>query len=152
MSLFTPTNVYVNGNPNSLESQLAQIEHYKAELLNAQNKMLPQNSLWNRIDKEMEGLSESQIQELYNNPDYNKTSNTIQILVQGALLELVKDRIESLPQGRELLEKQLEQAKFLKQTIVNNTNKEIEMFTKFKEYSLTHPEATYDKFIQTLKK
>lgn len=70
------------------------------------------------------------------------------LIVQAELLNVVKGKIENSERGKNLLSKQLEVVKRLKTKIVNDTNREIELFNKFKEYSKTHPEATYEKFLK----
>jgi hypothetical protein len=42
----------------------------------------------------------------------------------------------------------LKSVKKLKTRIINDTNREMEMFRKFKEYSKNNPEVTYDEFIK----
>jgi hypothetical protein len=60
----------------------------------------------------------------------------------------VKAKIESTPEGKELLQSQLKLVKKLKTRIIEETNKELEMFKKFKEYSKTNSDLTYDNFIK----
>lgn len=69
-------------------------------------------------------------------------------MVNAEILNLVKRRIESTPEGKELLSQQLKTVKRLKSKIIDETNREMEMFRKFKEFSKQHPEITYDEFIK----
>ena len=46
-----------------------------------------------------------------------------------------KVKIENNQEGKELLTKQLKIVKRLKNDIINETNREMELFKKFKEYS-----------------
>lgn len=50
--------------------------------------------------------------------------------------------------GKELLQRQLKIVKKLKGKIIQETNREMEMFRKFREFSKTHPEVTYEEFIK----
>ena len=70
-------------------------------------------------------------------------------MVQSEILALVKGRIESSPEGKELLEKQLKIVRKLKGKIIQETNKEMEMFRRFREFSKQNPEVTYEEFIKT---
>lgn len=74
--------------------------------------------------------------------------NSIQTMVQNEILNLVKSRIESTPEGKELLQSQLKIVKKLKGRIIQETNKEMEVFRKFREFSKTNPEVTYEEFIK----
>lgn len=56
--------------------------------------------------------------------------------------------IEATPEGKELLQRQLKIVKKLKGKIIQETNREMEMFRKFREFSKTHPEVTYEEFIK----
>ena len=49
---------------------------------------------------------------------------------------------------KELLQRQLKIVKKLKGKIIQETNREMEMFRKFREISKTHPEVTYEEFIK----
>lgn len=64
------------------------------------------------------------------------------------VLNLVKGRIENTPEGKELLSHQLKIVKRLKNKIIDETNREMEMFRKFREFSRQHPEVTYEEFIK----
>lgn len=47
-----------------------------------------------------------------------------------------------------LLQRQLKIVRSLKSKIIQDTNREMEMFRKFREFSKAHPEVTYDEFIK----
>ena len=85
---------------------------------------------------------------LLQDADYVDTYNELQSIVQSELLNLVKGRIESTERGKELLSKQLKIVKRLKTKIIDDTNREMELFKKFKEYSKEHPNASYEEFIK----
>lgn len=140
---------------NNLEEQIQLLEKYKQNLeLAKQTKQqlqiqpTQQKLIWDEIDYEIQPMSEEQRMMLFQDEDYTDLYNRLQILVQQELLNLVKSRIESIPEGKELLVQQLKSVKKLKTRIINDTNKEMEMFRKFKEYSKNNPEVTYDEFIK----
>jgi hypothetical protein len=74
--------------------------------------------------------------------------NAIQTLVQAELINLIKGKIESTPEGKELLQSQLKLTKQLKGQIIEDTNREMQTFKKFKEFSKTNPGVTYEEFIK----
>lgn len=141
---------------NNLEEQIQLLEKYKQNLESAKqiNKVAnsiqqPQKLIWDDINAELEPLTTDQKNKLYQDEEYMETYNQLQTLVNNEILNLVKGRIESTEEGRSLLQNQLKIVKKLKGKIIEETNKEMELFKKFKEYSKNHPEVTYDEFIKS---
>lgn len=144
---------------NSLDEQLQLIEKYKQNLEAAkqlrqqvqpaqQPISQPQRMIWDEIDAEISPMSDEQKTRMLQDEDYVDTYTKIQDMVQAEILNLVKGRIESTPEGKELLQRQLKIVKKLKGKIIQETNREMEMFRKFREFSKTHPEVTYEEFIK----
>lgn len=144
---------------NSLDEQLQLIEKYKQNLEAAkqlrqqvqpaqQPISQPQKMIWDEIDAEISPMSDEQKTRMLQDEDYVDTYTKIQDMVQAEILSLVKGRIEATPEGKELLQRQLKIVKKLKEKIIQETNREMEMFRKFREFSKTHPEVTYEEFIK----
>jgi hypothetical protein len=141
---------------NNLDEQLQLIEKYKQSLEAAKQmkqQMQPttpiqQKLVWDDVDAEISPMSDEQKAMLFQDDDYVDTYTKIQNMVQSEILNLVKGRIESTPEGKELLQSQLKIVRRLKGKIIQETNREMEMFRKFREFSKTHPEVTYDEFIK----
>lgn len=144
---------------NSLDEQLQLIEKYKQNLEAAKQLRQqvqsaqqpipqPQRMVWDEIDAEINPMSDEQKTRMLQDEDYVDTYTKIQDMVQAEILSLVKGRIEATPEGKELLQKQLKIVKKLKSKIIQETNREMEMFRKFREFSKTHPEVTYEEFIK----
>lgn len=144
---------------NSLDEQLQLIEKYKQNLEAAkqlrqqvqpaqQPMSQPQRMIWDEIDAEISPMSDEQKTRMLQDEDYVDTYTKIQDMVQAEILSLVKGRIEATPEGKELLQRQLKIVKKLKEKIIQETNREMEMFRKFREFSKTHPEVTYEEFIK----
>lgn len=108
----------------------------------------PKQLVWDEIDAEITPMSNEQKNRLLQDADYVDTYNELQSIVQSELLNLVKSKIESTERGKELLSKQLKIVKKLKTKIIEDTNREMELFKKFKEYSKEHPNASYEEFIK----
>lgn len=108
----------------------------------------PQRMIWDEIDAEISPMSDEQKTRMLQDEDYVDTYTKIQDMVQAEILSLVKGRIEATPEGKELLQRQLKIVKKLKEKIIQETNREMEMFRKFREFSKTHPEVTYEEFIK----
>lgn len=140
---------------SNLEEQLQLIERYKQSLETAkqmkqQIQQTPtiQRLIWDDIDAELNPLSEEQRSLLSDNEDYVDTYNKIQYIVQNEILNLVKAKIESTQEGKELLQNHLKIIKKLKSKIIQDSNREMEMFRKFKEYSKQNSGITYEEFIK----
>ena len=142
---------------NSLDEQLQLIEKYKQNLEAAKQlrqqaqpvqQPVPQRMIWDEIDAEINPMTDEQKTRMLQDEDYVDTYTKIQGMVQAEILNLVKGRIEATPEGKELLQRQLKIVKKLKGKIIQETNREMEMFRKFREFSKTHPEVTYEEFIK----
>jgi hypothetical protein len=112
---------------------------------------IPNTSIiWNEIDAEVKVLSNEQLQKLFENEDYVRTYTRIQELVSAEILNVVKPRIESTPEGKQLLQEQLNLVRKMKPKIVEDTNREVELFRRFREFSKTNPDVTYEEFIKQM--
>ena len=142
---------------NSLDEQLQLIEKYKQNLEAAKQlrqqaqsvqQPVPQRMIWDEVDAEISPMTDEQKARMLQDEDYVDTYTKIQDMVQAEILNLVKGRIEATPEGKELLQRQLKIVKKLKGKVIQETNREMEMFRKFREFSKTHPEVTYEEFIK----
>ena len=140
---------------SSIEEQLILLERYKQNLENAKQlrqqtvtQTQNQELIWDKIDKEIKPMSDEQKSRLFQDEDYVETYNAIQNMVNTEILNLVKSRIESTEEGKSMLSKQYKIVQKLKKKIIEDTNKEMELFTRFKEYSKVNPGVTYEDFIK----
>ncbi len=111
---------------------------------------MPTSVIWNEIDSEVSVLSTEQLQKLFENEDYIMVYTRIQEMVNAEILNLVKPRIESNPEGKQLLQTQLSLVKKMKPKIVEDTNREVELFRRFREFSKTNPDTTYEDFLKQM--
>ena len=135
---------------NDFDTQMQMLEFQKKKLqqLKQQSQTTPQSFIWDEIDAEVRPLSEEQKDRLMANKEYVSNYNAIQTLVQTELINLIKGKIENTPEGKELLQSQLKLTKQLKGQIIEDTNREMQTFKKFKEFSKTNPGVTYEEFIK----
>ena len=96
----------------------------------------------------MSSLTDTQKARFFENEEYSEITKTLQEMVQIELLNLVKGKIENTEQGKDLLQRQLRLVKKLKTNIVEETDNEMAIFKKFKEFSKDNPELTYEEFIK----
>jgi hypothetical protein len=150
-----PVNQVILGNTDPLATSLdnidAQMQMYQAKLqqLKAVQQAQSVKLIWDDVDAEIKPMSKEQRERLFQDNDYLENYNEIQEMVQAEILNLVKPRIENTERGKELLSNQLKIVKKLKTKIINDTNREMELFVRFKEYTKQHPNATYEEFLKT---
>lgn len=148
-----PTNQIILGgdtmfNPmDDIDIQIQRMEAYRQKLRQLQNPQ-PEKLIWDEIDAEVSPLSDEQKRRLLQDQEYFDTDRELQIIVQTEIINLVKGRIESTEKGKELLSKQLKTIRRLKDKIINDTNREMEMFMRFKEFSKQNPTITYEEFLK----
>lgn len=138
----------------NIEEQLRQLE-LRRQSLESLKQLNPQampntSIIWNQIDEEVRVLSNEQLHKLFENDDYVRIYSRIQELVNTEILNIVKPRIESIPEGKQLLQEQLNLVRKMKPKILEDSNREVELFRRFREFSKTNPEVTYEEFLKQL--
>lgn len=132
---------------SNIDAQLQVLKSYEEKLKNYKTEVAD-NSMWNKIDLEISSLTDDQKQKLFNKQDYINLNSQLQNKVQIELLNLVKSKIESDQEGNKLLLELYEVIKTQKKQIIEESNRELELFNKFREYSKNNPEITYEQFIK----
>ena len=142
-------------NPNTLQTYRENLEQ-ELQRLRAVNQM-PTNpynqvktNLWDEIEKEVSSLTNDQKVLLIKDETYSKIEEQLQILVQQELFNLVKDKINNSEQGRKILQQQLDTIKSRKSAIIEESNREIELFKKFQIAVQANPNLTYPEFIKNI--
>lgn len=149
-------------NSGNLNEQIQYLEEQK-RIIDARQKQIqqvvngqqvlptqqqPQVSVWDLIDSEIEPLTTEQRNMLANNEEYVNNYNSLQAMVQTEVLNLVRAKIEGSPEGKALLDSQLKLVKNLKTSIIEMSQREMQLFNAFKEASAKNPSLTYDEFIK----
>ena len=152
----TPINqVFLGSDPyhsfDTIDMQIQQMEAYRnklQQLKNLQNQQNPVKLIWDDIDAEVRPMTEEQKKRMFDDVEYVENYSRLNEMVQNEILNLVKAKIESTQEGKDLLSQQLRIVKRLKSEIINETNREMEMFKRFKEFSKMNPGVTYEEFIK----
>lgn len=147
--------VFLGGDPyhtlDDIDIQIQNMENYRNKLqqLKAlQAQQTPVKLIWDDIDAEVRPMTDEQKKRMFDDSEYMETYIKLNEMVQNELLNLVKAKIENTSEGKELLSHQLRIVKKLKSDIINETNREMEMFKRFKEFSKLNPGVTYEEFIK----
>ena len=136
---------------DDIDIQIQNMENYRNKLQQLKALQAQQNPvklIWDDIDAEIRPMSEEQKKRMFDDAEYVEVYSKLNEMVQTEILNLVKGRIESTVDGKDLLSRQLRIVKRLKSDIINETNREMEMFKKFKEFSKVNPGITYEEFIK----
>lgn len=107
-------------------------------------------NIWNSINNEIASMTNDQKELLAKDETYISIERELQLMIQEELINSVKDKVAASPQGKELLEKQLNNIKVKKEEIIKEANKNIEIFKRFQEAARLNPNLTYAEFIKTL--
>ena len=142
-----------SNNLDDIDTQIQKMELYRQRLKQIKESQQiqnnqPQRLIWDEIDSEITPMSSEQKNRLLQDQDYTSIYTELQSMVQSELLNLVKAKIEGSERGKDLLQKQLKIVRKLKTKIIEDTDREMEMFKRFKEYSKEHPNTSYDEFIK----
>lgn len=131
---------------DNLDNQMQMYQQRLAQLQAA--KQVQVKLIWDDIDAEVSPLSNEQKERLFQDEEYRDSYTELQNIVQAELLNLVKSKIESTDKGKELLNNQLKLIRKLKSKIISDTNREMELFMRFREYSKANPNSTYEEFLK----
>ena len=142
-----------SNNLDDIDTQIQRMELYRQRLKQIKESQQiqnnqPQRLIWDEIDSEITPMSSEQKNRLLQDQDYTSIYTELQSMVQSELLNLVKAKIEGSERGKDLLQKQLKIVRKLKTKIIEDTDREMEMFKRFKEYSKEHPNTSYNEFIK----
>lgn len=153
---------YITQLDNQIQQLTAAKSQIQSQLGNPNQNMQPvrpaqpqqavqQVNLWDEIDKEVCSLNNDQQAILAKDDVYNNVSAELQILIQQELINSVRDKVANSPRGKELLEKQLNNIRAKKDSIIEEANKELELFKKFQIAAQANPKLTYVDFCNNIK-
>ena len=136
---------------NDIDEQMAYLQNLKSQIKN--NKTKPKekkHSIWDDIQKEVQSLNKDEQKELLENENYIILDQQVQGLINQAIFEMVKPIVEDSEIGKEILNKQLNFIRSIKEQIITQTNKKSEILKQFQIASQQNPDLTYKEFIKSL--
>lgn len=151
--MFPPINQFVLGNNDplnldSIDAQIQKMEELRRRMQNIPAQQAASSPIWDSIDNEVNVLTLEQKEILKRDNVYSELNNQLSQMVSNEILNLVKSKIEYSENGRQLLQRLLEVVKRKKETVIKESNMEMDLFRSFKEFSKTHPNMTYDEFLK----
>lgn len=141
---------------SAIEQEMQKLNTIKQQL--SQNRQIEQKqdnsgiNIWDTIDKEISCMTNEQKTILAKDETYNSIEQELQLMIQQELINSVKNKVASSPKGKELLEKHLKNIQDKKNKIIEEANKEIELFKQFQIAAQVNPNLTYVEFIKSIKK
>lgn len=136
-----------------LDSQIAKLQRMKEKMSAVRNAPSnePKRDLWADIEREISSLTDDQKKILATDDVYIGIEQELNFLIQQELINSVKYKVANTKRGNELLEKHLVNLKAKKESIIKESNKEIELFKKFQIAVQANPNLTYAEFIKSIK-
>lgn len=134
-----------------LDDEINRLNELKQRINQRQNTSQPHYSIWDEIDKEVSALTDEQKSILSKDETYVSIDRELQMMIQQELINSVRGKVENSPRGKELLETQLKNIRDKKKHIVEESNKEMELFKKFQVAVQINPNITYSEFVKNIK-
>lgn len=131
----------------SNQSQI--VEEYRRKVETQNTSRTP---LWDKIDAEIAPLTDEQKIRVLNDDEYLAKQTELQQIINDQVLMMIKPYVEQSERGKHLLSEIYDIVQVAKKKAVQETNKEMEMFRLWQDYSKKHPEATYAEFLKNTKK
>ena len=125
------------------------IEEYRRKVETQSTSRTP---LWDKIDAEIAPLTDEQKIRVLNDEEYLAKQSELQQIINEQVLMIVKPYVEQSERGKQLLGEVYDVVQVAKKKAVQETNKEMEFFRQWQDYSRKHPEATYAEFLKNTKK
>ena len=137
---------------NNIQEQIDYLESIKNEFNNRPQPTARRGNDWDKINEELASLNDDQKKILFNDNNYKEFDTQLQGLIQQEIINQVKDKVASSPTGEQLLSKMLEYIKTVKPKIIEESNRDLELFKKFQIAVSVNPNLTYPEFIKSLNK
>lgn len=134
-----------------LDDEINRLNELKQRINQRQNAPQSHYSIWDEIDKEVSALTDEQKSILGKDETYVSIDRELQMMIQQELINSVRGKVENSPRGKELLETQLKNIRDKKKHIVEESNKEMELFKKFQVAVQINPNITYSEFVKNIK-
>lgn len=126
-----------------LQNTLQQIKQQK-QIMNAPARQQSENPVWDEIDKFVNEMSDTEVEILNNNPEYQEAQNKVSAIISRENMRLLRPMVERSKDGKDALDNLLVIAKKVKKSASEEANKNAALMN---EYITNYSHLTWQEFI-----
>ena len=147
------------GNQNNVSKEIETYDQQIQETINRlqaqrqhvvnqqqQRSIQPQseNPVWDEIDKFVNEMSDTEVEILNNNPEYQEAQNKVSAIISRENMRLLRPMVERSKDGKDALDNLLVIAKKIKKSALEEANKNAVLMN---EYITNYSHLTWQEFI-----
>ena len=137
-----------------IQAMQQQLDQKKLEIANARQnisgtQLTSRTPVWDEIDKIVSDLSDSDLDYLNSNEEFQKSNQVVMSILQREQLRMMRPVVEGTKDGKEALEAHLALVKKLRKEAANESDKTMSLF---KEYTEHYADKPYAEFLKMKRK
>ena len=137
-----------------IQAMQQQLDQKKLDIANARQNIsgtqqTSRTPIWDEIDKIVSDLSDSDLDYLNSNEEYQKSNQVVMAILQREQLRMMRPIVEGTKDGKEALEAHLSLVKKLRKEAANESDKAMSLF---KEYTEHYADMPYAEFLKMKRK
>lgn len=137
-----------------IQAMQQQLDQKKLEIANARQnisgtQLTSRTPVWDEIDKIVSDLSDSDLDYLNSNEEFQKSNQVVMAILQREQLRMMRPVVEGTKDGKEALEAHLSLVKKLRKEAANESDKTMSLF---KEYTEHYADKPYVEFLKMKRK
>ena len=137
-----------------IQAMQQQLDQKKMEIANARQnisgtQLTSRTPVWDEIDKIVSDLSDSDLDYINSNEEFQKSNQVVMSILQREQLRMMRPIVEGTKDGKEALENHLALVKRLKKDAANESDKTMSLF---KEYTEHYADMPYAEFLKMKRK
>ena len=131
-----------------IQAMQQQLDQKKLEIANARQNIsgtqqTSRTPVWDEIDKIVSDLSDSDLDYLNSNEEYQKSNQVVMAILQREQLRMMRPIVEGTKDGKEALEAHLSLVKKLRKEAANESDKTMSLFEEYTEHYADKPYAEF---------
>lgn len=103
------------------------------EIALQQRRNASRNPVWDKVDAEVNSLTDMQQKQLNENEEYQMAAMQVQEVINREFMRMIKPAVEATEDGRKALENQLNTVSRLKRKIVEETEQKLKAFEEWQK-------------------
>ena len=137
-----------------IQAMQQQLDQKKMEIANARQnisgtQLTSRTPVWDEIDKIVSDLSDSDLDYINSNEEFQKSNQVVMAILQREQLRMMRPIVEGTKDGKEALEAHLSLVKKLRKEAANESDKAMSLF---KEYTEHYADMPYAEFLKMKRK